>query len=403
MIDNANVGDIEAMASLKLARKTIASRAEPSTALPAGLTRALTWLRANLNEPVRLDNLAQIADVHPRTLERHFRRFLHTTPYGWVRRLRLVRARQELINGDREMSVTAVALASGFSQLGRFAAQYREHFGELPSQTLKRASGALRDCEDPPDESLRLTWGALQAAFTVAPGECNRALDQVARAQELAPTYALPKAIAAWCWAQRAAMRYGSTREEDRARACWLADEAPRLAPSDAMVMTLSSGALTLLKRLDEAELLNERALALDPWSGWAWVRRGWLSAYRGHGDEAIRDLRTALHLMPFEPLRSLALLGIGCGHFAAGRFEQAALWGFSGLETNPDSYWGAQITIAASAHGGAKTEARRTARRLLKKDPDLTISEVERDWPLPPALVARLCDGLAIAGIPGK
>jgi tetratricopeptide (TPR) repeat protein len=169
------------------------------------------------------------------------------------------------------------------------------------------------------------------------------------------------------------------------------------------MVMTLISGALTLSHRLDEAELLNERALALDPWSAWAWVRRGWLSAYRGHGDDAIREQRTALHLMPFEPLRSLAFLGIGCGHFTAGRFEQAAMWGLSGLEANPGSYWGAQITIAAAAHGGARAEARRTARRLLKMDPELTISEVERAWPLPPALVARLCDGLAIAGIPGK
>jgi len=403
MMDNANGGDFKAMASLKLLRKTIAAGSETSTALPAGLARALTWLRANLNEPVHLDHLAQIADVHPRTLERHFRSFLDTTPHGWVRRLRLVRARQELINGDRETSVTCVALASGFSQLGRFAAQYREHFGELPSQTLRRVHGCPRGCDDPPDEAFRLTWRALQAAFTVAPRECNRALEEVARAQELAPTYALPKAIAAWCWAQRAAQRFGSTPEEDRARACLLADEARRLSPRDAMVMTLISGALTLSHRLDEAELLNERALALDPWSAWAWVRRGWTSAYRGHGDVAIRELRTALHLMPFEPLRSLAFIGIGCGHFAAGRFEQAAIWGLSGLEANPESYWGAQITIAASAHGGAKTEARRTARRLLKRDPELTVSEVERAWPLPPALVARLCDGLAIAGIPGK
>jgi len=118
------------MASLRPLRKTIAAGSETSTALPAGLARALTWLRANLNESVHLDQLAQIADVHPRTLERHFRRFLDTTPHGWVRRVRLVRARQELINGDRETSITGVALDSGFSQLGRFAAQYREHFGE---------------------------------------------------------------------------------------------------------------------------------------------------------------------------------------------------------------------------------------------------------------------------------
>ena len=149
------------------------------------------------------------------------------------------------------------------------------------------------------------------------------------------------------------------------------------------------------------ADRLNERALALDPWCAWAWVRRGWSSAYRGHGDDAIRELRTALHLMPFEPLRHLAFIGIGCGHFAAGRFEQAAVWGRSGLEANRESYWAARIVIAASVHAGSSAEARRTARWLLRKDPDLTISEVERAWPMPPSLVARLCDGLVIAGIP--
>src|SRR5262249_29229914 len=234
------------------ATAVIAAGRETSIALPAGVRRALAWLRANLNESVALDRLAQIADVHPRTLERHFRMFLDSTPHGWVRRLRLVRARQELINGDRETSVTCVALASGFSQLGRFAAQYREHFGELPSQTLRRVHGCPRGGDDPPDQAFRLTRRPLQAPFNVAPRECNRALEEVARAQELAPTYALPKAIAAWCWAQRAAQRFGSTPEEDRARACLLADEARRLSPRDAMVMTLISGALTLSHRLDE-------------------------------------------------------------------------------------------------------------------------------------------------------
>jgi AraC-like DNA-binding protein len=390
------------MASLKpLPDRTIAAGPDTSTVLPEGLARALSWLRANLDEPVHLDRLAQIAHVHPRTLERHFRSFLDTTPHRWVRRMRLVHARQELLTGDPETSVTGIALASGFSQLGRFAARYSEHFGELPSQTLRRVRGGPRGRDDPPDEAFRLTWRALQAAFTVAPQDCNRALEEVARAQEVAPTYALPKAIAAWCWGQRAAHRFGSNPEEDRARARQFADDARRLSPSDAMVMTLSSGALTLAHRLDEAEQLNECALALDPWSAWAWVRHGWLSAYRGHGDEAIRKLRTALHLMPFEPLRHLSFIGMGCGHFAAGRFERAAAWALSGLEANPRSYWAARIVIAASVHAGVRAQARRTARWLLRKDPDLTVSEVERAWPLPAALNSRLCDGLVLAGIP--
>ena len=67
-----------------------------------------------------------------------------------------------------------------------------------------------------------------------------------------------------------------------------LAREACALAPRDSMTLTLASGALTLAHRLEDADRLLERALALDPWSPIAWLRRGWASAYRG--DSRRRD-----------------------------------------------------------------------------------------------------------------
>ena len=104
------------------------------SALPADLVRALGWLRAHLSEPVQLDQLAQIGGVRPRTLETHFKMFLGTTPGGWVRRLRLARARQQLLTAGREVKVTDVALNSGFNQMGRFAAQYRDASPSPPSR-----------------------------------------------------------------------------------------------------------------------------------------------------------------------------------------------------------------------------------------------------------------------------
>jgi transcriptional regulator GlxA family with amidase domain len=65
------------------------------------LTRALGWLRSHVSEPIQLDLLAQIAGVRPRTLETHFKMFLSTTPLGWVRRMRLARARSCCTRGGR--------------------------------------------------------------------------------------------------------------------------------------------------------------------------------------------------------------------------------------------------------------------------------------------------------------
>jgi transcriptional regulator GlxA family with amidase domain len=53
-----------------------------------------------------------------------------------VRNRRLERVRAALLTSEESTSV--VALDAGFTHLGRFAAAYRERFGELPSATRSR-------------------------------------------------------------------------------------------------------------------------------------------------------------------------------------------------------------------------------------------------------------------------
>lgn len=368
--------------------------------LPDSLKLALSWLNQHLDEPINLEQLASVAGVRPRTLEAHFKAHLGVAPLGWVRKTRLARARQQLLTADENASVTQVANNNGFAELGRFAAQYRNEFGELPSDTLKavRKSPMLADVDD---EALRLTWRTFASAFMVAPEANRAALEDVERALELAPHFVLPKAIAAWCWSQRAAHGFSTTPQEDCATALRHSDEASRMASRDGTALSLCSGALTLSRRLNEADRLGERALAIEPWSPWAWVRRGWLSAYKGDHDGAVRELQMTLHLMPFEPIRHLAFIGIGCAHFDAGRYERAAKWVQCGVESVPQSYWAERVRVAAMAHTGARAEARRLARSLLRNDSNLTVHRAQTAWPFPQAFMDRLGDGLLLAGVP--
>src|SRR5215218_1182006 len=149
----------------------LTERRDAAAPMPGDLVRALEWLRAHLGEPIQLETLAGAAGVRPRTLEAHFKAFLGTTPLEWLRRMRLARARQELLNPAPGTTVTAVALASGFTQLGRFAGQYREAYGELPSTTLQGRGSPQADIEGDLDEAMRLTLNALPLAFAVAPEE----------------------------------------------------------------------------------------------------------------------------------------------------------------------------------------------------------------------------------------
>ncbi len=125
------------------------------------------------------------------------------------------------------------------------------------------------------------------------------------------------------------------------------------------------------------------------------------MSAYLGDGDDAIRELTTALHLMPFEPLRHITFIGMGCAHFAAERYGQAARWIESGVEAYPQSYWAQRVAVAAVALTGARAEASRMGRHLVRKEPLLTISGARQAWPFTPRFISCLGDGLAIAGLP--
>jgi len=329
-------------------------------------------------------------------------RFVGMTPLRWVRQARLTHTRRALLASDGRITVSELAMSSGFSQLGRFAAQYCSRFGELPSETLRRIRRARPDAlEDVNDEATRLAWRALPAAFAVAPAPCRQVLEDMEQAQKLAPSYGLPRALAAWCWGQRSAQHFGSTPKEDTARAVRLAADACRLAPGDSLTLTLASGALTLAHRLEDADRILDRALALDPGSPWAWIRRAWASAYSGDAVTALRQFTTTLHLMPFEPIRHLAFIGIGCAHFVAGRYGRAARWAQAGVEAGPDSFWGARVVAASAVHAGARADARRIVRRLLRRDPSLTVSVARRAWPFPPRVMDLLADGLATAGLP--
>lgn len=368
--------------------------------LPADVLRALHWLQQNSDRDVTLDALAAIAGVRPRTLEKHFKQFLGVTPFGWLRNARLAKARAQLLRSDRQTTVTQVALGAGFSQLGRFSGLYQQRFGELPSQTLGDARSAPKaDVVD--DEAIRLVWSAFFPAFDVAPASNAHALELLERAEELAPKFGVAKAMAAWCRAQRAAMAFGSTPGKDVAAATRLAGHALALAPNDTMVLTLSAGALTLAHRLEEADRLIERAISLDPGSAVAWLRRGWISAYLGEHDNALSQFRTALHLSPLEPIRHLAFIGIGCAHFGAGRHERAAIWIKNGIDASPSSFWAERVFIAALAVSGARAEASRAGRQLMRKEPHLTISNARTAWPFKAEFMDRLCRGLEAAGVP--
>jgi transcriptional regulator GlxA family with amidase domain len=84
-------------------------------------------------------SLARAVSIGVRALEIAFRKEFDETPLQYLRRTRLERTHDELRYLDpAQATVSEIAVRWGFGHLGRFAAQYRARFGEMPSETLAR-------------------------------------------------------------------------------------------------------------------------------------------------------------------------------------------------------------------------------------------------------------------------
>ncbi|MFO1166634.1 MAG: AraC family transcriptional regulator [Rhodoblastus sp.] len=105
------------------------------------VARAIDFIEANHGQPLRLDEISATAGVSTRCLQIAFQRALGMTPWQYLTRVRLEAARRCLSVGRDDASVTAIALNAGFSHLGEFARQYRQRYGERPSDTHRRARG----------------------------------------------------------------------------------------------------------------------------------------------------------------------------------------------------------------------------------------------------------------------
>ena len=101
--------------------------------------QACEILRARIEEPVQIAEVASTLGVTPRHLQAGFRRHFGKTPQTFLIDCRLDLARRMLMEAEPGQSVTAAALECGFSNLGDFASRYRRRFGENPSRTLRNA------------------------------------------------------------------------------------------------------------------------------------------------------------------------------------------------------------------------------------------------------------------------
>ena len=120
----------------------------PAAATGPGRRRALIvktveeFALSQTDDHLYVSDLCRVAGVSERTLEYAFKEVMGLTPVTYLIRLRLHRVRRALLAATQGTTTVSIeALDWGFWHFGEFSRAYKDCFGELPSDTLRRRPG----------------------------------------------------------------------------------------------------------------------------------------------------------------------------------------------------------------------------------------------------------------------
>ena len=106
------------------------------------LLEAIARMEERIEAAMHVDDIAALAGLSPRQLERLFRFHLATTPSRYYLALRLERARHLL--RQTAAPIMQIALSTGFTSAAHFTKCYREAYGQTPSAERRAGQGGHR-------------------------------------------------------------------------------------------------------------------------------------------------------------------------------------------------------------------------------------------------------------------
>ena len=101
-----------------------------------GIAKAVSWLRANYSQPMKVDELADLAHMSVSSFHQHFRSVTSMSPLQYQKVLRLQEARRLMLS--TMMDASAASLQVGYLSASQFSREYGRFFGSAPTRDIAR-------------------------------------------------------------------------------------------------------------------------------------------------------------------------------------------------------------------------------------------------------------------------
>ncbi len=103
--------------------------------------KAVSWLRMNFAKPLRVEDLAEMAQMGVSTLHHHFRSMTAMSPLQYQKQLRLHVARERMLSDG--LDAASAAFEVGYESASQFSREYSRFFGQPPMRDVKAQREAM--------------------------------------------------------------------------------------------------------------------------------------------------------------------------------------------------------------------------------------------------------------------
>ena len=108
--------------------------------------KAVAWLKANYEKPLRVEELASVAQMGVSTFHHHFRSLTAMSPLQYQKRLRLHVARVRMMTEGKDAA--SAAFEVGYESASQFNREYSRFFGQPPMRDIKARQLAAATSRD---------------------------------------------------------------------------------------------------------------------------------------------------------------------------------------------------------------------------------------------------------------